>query len=142
MGERTGQKADAQQVAMDMRSARTLDNQRIFCRDDWLTKVQGFFSCLASTRRKQGYNVDNTSKDHTNEDEEDEEQCQDAEEVMENLSLKHPIVFDVYNLCQYFHDNKLSSFNVNMLKDMSRCFEIPFKSRDLKRDLLLKVSDL
>ena len=40
LGERTGQKADAQQVAMDMRSARTLDNQRVFCRDDWLTKAQ------------------------------------------------------------------------------------------------------
>ena len=48
----------------------------------------------------------------------------------------------VNNLCQYFHDNKLSSFNVNMLKDMCRYFEIPFKSRDLKRDLLIKVSDL
>ena len=61
---------------------------------------------------------------------------------MENLGLKHPIVFDLYNLCQYFHDNKLSTFNVNMLKDMCRYFEIPFKCRDLKRDLLLKVSDL
>ena len=54
--ERTGQEGDAQQVAMDMHSARTLDNQRIFCRDDWLTKaqVQGFFSRFASARRKQG----------------------------------------------------------------------------------------
>ena len=62
--------------------------------------------------------------------------------MMENLGLKHPIVFAVYNLCQYFHDNKLSSFNVNMSKDMCRYFEIPFKSRDLKRDLLLKASNL
>ena len=70
LGERTGQKADAQQVAMDMRSARTLDNQRIFCRDDWLTKaqVQCFFSRLASARRKQGCGGDNTSKDDTNQD--------------------------------------------------------------------------
>ena len=63
LGERTGQKANTQQVAIDMHSARPLDNQRIFCRDDWLTKaqVQGFFSCLASSRRKQGYSGDNTS---------------------------------------------------------------------------------
>ena len=100
LGERTGQKADAQQVAMGMRSARTLDNQRIFCRHGWPTKaqVQGFFSRLASARRKQGYSGDNTSKDDTNQGEEDEERCKDVEEVMENLGLKHPIVFDLYNL--------------------------------------------
>ena len=56
--------------------------------------------------------------------------------------LKHPIIFDVYNLCQYYHSNKLSSFNVSMLKDMCGYFEIPYKSRDLKRDLLAKVSEL
>ena len=137
LGERTGQKADAQQVAMDMRSARTLDSQRSFCRDDWLTKaqVQCFFSRLAYARRKQGYSGDNTSKDDTNQDEEDEERCKD-------LGLKHPIAFDVCNLCQCFHDNKLSSFNVNTLKYMCRYFEIAFKCRDLKRDLLLEVSEL
>ena len=64
------------------------------------------------------------------------------EEVIGYLGLKHPIIFDVYNLCQYHHGNKLSSFNVSMLKDMYRYFEIPYKSRDLKRDLLAKVSEL
>ena len=56
--------------------------------------------------------------------------------------LKDPIIFDVYNLCQYYHSNKLSSFNVSMLKDICGYFEIPYKSRDLKRDLLAKVSEL
>ena len=37
-----------------------------------------------------------------------------VEEVIENLGLKHPIVFYVYNLCQYYHSNKLSSFNVSV----------------------------
>jgi len=30
-----------------------------------------------------------------------------VEEVIENLGLKHPIIFDVSNLCQYYHSNKL-----------------------------------
>ena len=63
-----------------------------------------------------------------------------VEEVIENLGLKHPIIFDVYNLCQYYHSNKLSSFNVSMLKDMCGYFEIPFKYRDPERNLLAKVS--
>ena len=54
-----------------------------------------------------------------------------VEEVIENLGLKHPIIFDVYNLCEYYHSNKLSPFSVSMLKDMCRYFEIPYKSRDL-----------
>ena len=32
--------------------------------------------------------------------------------------------------------------NVSMLKDIFGYFEIPYKSRDLKRDLLAKVSEL
>ena len=37
-----------------------------------------------------------------------------VEEVMEYLGLKHPIIFDVYNLCHNYHSNKLSSFNVSV----------------------------
>ena len=62
--------------------------------------------------------------------------------MIENLGLKHPIIFDVYNVCLYYHSNKLPPFNVSMLKDMYGYFEIPYKSRDLKRDLLAKVSEL
>ena len=53
-GKKTGQKCDADQVAKDMRNAKTVDNQRMFTRDEWLTKTQikGFFSRLASSRRK------------------------------------------------------------------------------------------
>ena len=28
---------------------------------------------------------------------------------------KHPIIFDVYNLCHNYHSNKLSSFNVSVM---------------------------
>ena len=56
MGEKTGQKASAEQVAKDMCNVRTYDNQRRFGREEWLTKlqVQGLFSGLPSSRRKQG----------------------------------------------------------------------------------------
>ena len=140
-GEKTGQKASAEQVAKDMCNTRTHDNQKVFGREEWLAKlqVQGFFSRLASSRRKQGWHGAETSE----EDDEGDgvgELCQAVEEVIENLRLKHPIIFDVYNLCQYYHSNKLSSFNVSKLKDMCGYFEIPFKSRDPERDLLAKVS--
>ena len=54
IGERTGNKADPTQVPADMRTARTADWSWLFSRSEWLKKsqVQGFFSQLASTRRK------------------------------------------------------------------------------------------
>ena len=145
-GEKTGQKADPEQVAKDMRNSRNLENQRIFGREDWLTKaqVQGFFFRLASARRKRGYS-DATNQEENDEDYrpgEEDEQHQAVKEVMEDLGLKHPIVFDIYNVCQYFHSNKLSSFNVNMLRDMCRYFQIPFKQRDVKKELIAKISGL
>ena len=61
--EKTGQKVSTEQVAKDMRNARTHDDQRRFGREEWLTKlqVQGFFSRLASSRRRQGWHVADTS---------------------------------------------------------------------------------
>ena len=61
-----------------------------------------------------------------------------VEEVIEYLGLKHPIIFDVYNLCHNYHSNKLY-LSMLVLQDMCGYFEIPYKSTDLKRDLLAKV---
>ena len=98
---------------------------------------------MASARRKQGWcGADTSEEGDEDDDHEVGEQRHAVEEVIENLGLKHPIIFDVYNLCQNYHGNKLSSFNVSMLKDMCGYFEIPYESRDPKRDLLAKVSEL
>ena len=56
IGEKTGQKVSAEQVAKVMRNEKTHDNQRLFGREDWLTKlqVQGFFSPLGMRKKKAG----------------------------------------------------------------------------------------
>ena len=55
LGEQTGRKADPLQVSNDMRKAEDAQNNRLFTREEWLTKspVQGFFSRLAATKRRQ-----------------------------------------------------------------------------------------
>ena len=68
-------------------------------------KIQGFYSRLASSRRKQGRHGADTSEED-NEDDEVGEQRLVVEEMIENLGLKHLIIFDVYNHCQYYHSNK------------------------------------
>ena len=53
IGEQTGHKADPQKVSTDMRNARDEQNNRLFTRDEWLTKTQikAFFSRLTAKRR-------------------------------------------------------------------------------------------
>ena len=52
------------------------------------------------------------------------------------IGLKHLIVFDIYDLCEYYRKDKLAEFTVPMLKSMCSYLEIPFKSRDKKQVLL------
>jgi len=121
IGEKTGLKVSTEQVAKDMRNARTHDIQRLFGREDWITKlqVQGFFSRLASARRKQGWYRADTGKE-VDEGDEVGGIRHAVEGVIENLGLKHPIIFDVYNLRQYYHSNKLPSFNVERRVGISK----------------------
>ena len=53
-GEVTGNKADPQQVSLDMRCAKDVNVTRLFQREQWLSKSQitGFFSRLVAGRRK------------------------------------------------------------------------------------------
>ena len=64
LGEKTGLKADPNQVSADMRNARDEENNRRFCREEWLTKnqIKSFFSRLASAKRKGEDDVDDRAE--------------------------------------------------------------------------------
>ena len=47
---------------------------------------------------------------------------------------QHPLSYDTFNLCEYARDNKLSLFNISLLKEILRFFEVLFKSRDRRKD--------
>ena len=58
------------------------------------------------------------------------------------VSLTGHRIYDVYDLCQYYKNDKLRLFNVSILKSICEHFEIPFKSRDRKSDLIFKVGEM
>ena len=58
------------------------------------------------------------------------------EDIEEEIGLQHPIVYDTFNLCQYFQEGKISNFNVKMVKTMLSFFEIPFRSKQVKVELV------
>lgn len=84
-----------------LRNARSENNEKMFSRDDWLTKTQirNFFSRLAASRRKQQWANSATSiEDDVNDDleliesiEEQNENEEILQEVVDEISLKHPI---------------------------------------------------
>ena len=53
--------------------------------------------------------------------------------IVDEIGLLHPIYYD---LCQYRKTNKLSQFNVSMLKNILKNYEVPFTAKDRKKDLV------
>ena len=122
-----------------MRKTRDEQNRRLFERDEWLTKsqVQGFFSRLAASRRRQQAHseIEHNPKELFLEEKEAERQ-QLMAHISNELRPLHPLSNDAFNLCECARDNKLSLSNVSLLKEILRFFEIPFKSRDRKKNLI------
>ena len=141
LGERTGLKADPNQVSADMRNARDEENNRHFSREEWLTQnqIKSYFSQLASAKRKgqQTDDVDDQAEleDILGEQEENSRQVL-INSIIEKIGLSQPICYDVYDLCEYCKSSKLSKFNVVMLKAILKNFDISFKSKDKKNDLV------
>ena len=141
LGEKTGLKADPNQVSADMRNARDEENNRRFSREEWLSKnqIKSYFSRLASAKRKgqQTDDVDDRAEleDILGEEEENSRQLL-INNIIEKIGLRHPICYDVYDLCELCKGSKLSKFNVVMLKAILKNFDISFKSKDRKHDLV------
>lgn len=113
----------------------------------WLTKsqIQGFFSRLSASRKKQtGATLSRDEKAAVEEaiDEEEISHMTTVEAVVEEIGLCHPIVYDIYDLCDYAQKGKLISFTVSMLKDICTFFDLSFKSRDTKAVLISKVKQM
>lgn len=146
-GEQSGRKADPNQVVLDMRNARTAENERLFMREEWLSKgqIQSYFSRLAVLKRKQASKPETTASDPAEsldieELVEEEIRLQQVEEVYEKMSVQHPIYYDSFNLCELHQNQKISSFNVSMLKSICSHFEISFKSKERKSELVGKLT--
>ena len=85
--------------------------------------------------------VDPTEDVDDSEVEIEERVCQ-INDIVDQIGIQHPIIYDIYDLCQYYKNDKLRLFNISMFKAICGHFEIPFKSRVRKSDLILKVGEM
>ena len=74
--------------------------------------------------------------------EEQNENEEILQEVVDEISLERPIVYDVYNLCEYYANAKLAKFNMQMLKKICSHLEIYFKSSSRKQELIDKIVEV
>jgi Arf-GAP/Rho-GAP domain/ANK repeat/PH domain-containing protein 3 len=140
IGESTGRKEDAMSVAKAMMTAKDADGHCLFNSTEFLTrkKIAGFFSRLAAKR--QLLREDDSDDDETDDDETDGDiDLAENEEVLEDVSLTHPICFDRHNLCDLTKKSKLSNLLIPVLQDICKEFDIPASEFDIPASCLNKV---
>ena len=145
------QKPNPEKVAKDMRTACTIDGERMFDRTECLSniQIQDFFPILCLKQRSK---IQQESDDATDADDHlieaspsdlDEECLTEARNsVMHEIGLKHPIMFDIYDVCSLAREARLPSLKVKMLRDMCKHFELAFKMQDTNAAPLAKMEEM
>lgn len=64
------------------------------------------------------------------------------DEIITLINVIHPIIYDVYNLCEMHTKKTIQTFKVLMLKEICRHFELKFTSKDRKDDLINIISKM
>ena len=145
------QKPNPEKVTKDMRTACTIDGERMFDRTEWLSniQIQDFFSRLCLKQRSK---IKQESEDATDADDHlIEASPSDVNEgclrearniVMDEIGLKHPIMIDIYDVCSLAREARLPSLKVKMLRDMCKHFELAFKMQDTNAAPLAKMEEM
>ena len=61
---------------------------------------------------------------------------------MDKIGLKHPIMFDIYDVYSLAREARMLSLKVKMLSDMYKHFELAFKMRDTNAAPLAKMEEM
>lgn len=132
LGEQTGQKADPASVARAMVSAKDASGNRLFTSDGFLSanQIAGFFSHLSA--KKSLHEVEEAEDDFQSAvDEASIEKL--ANVAVQELQIRHPICYDVYNLCDMAARSKLKNFSVSVLKDICLFYDIDVNNVTIHR---------
>ena len=148
IGEQTGKKTDPSNVSKSMRKVRNIDGSSRFDASSYLTsqQVASFFSRLASKKVFTAAESEDEEDEHAEElDKIHEQNIQDlSNEVVAEISLQHPIMYDTHNICEIAACSKLTKFSVQMLHDICNFYQLDISAINVKRkkpyiDLLTKL---
>ena len=130
-----GPKADANQVAKEMKVLRGEDGRLVFKPDEWRTakQIASFFSCLSALQRR-GEASD--GQDDTDEEDlvtiENEDMIHSlSEAVIDDMGVvNHPIKLDGTNICDLVRTGDLNQLKVSKLKEICRQRHLEPKSKE------------
>ena len=120
----------------------------MFDRTEWLSniQIQGLFSrlCLKQRSKIQQELDDATDADdhliEASASDVDEGCIREARNtVIDEIGLKHPIMFDIDDVCSLAREARLPSLKVKMLRDMCEHFDLAFKMQDTNAAPLAKM---
>ena len=151
IGQETGHKQDPAVVAHDIRFARNNEGTRLFTVREFLTarQIQSFFSRTAAKLRRQGQSTGGGTDLETNDDDiaaaEEEQAYEDIRtQVLSEVQLRHPIVFDTYNLCKICKENELNKLSISMLRSICDHSDISIEGTTSRRKApyIAKITEL
>ena len=137
-GEQTGQKADPIEVSQSMRKARNKDGSILFLSEEYLISQQitGFFSCTAAKKSIQvpsATNIDEEDDDDLLSAMDEKELEQMRRNILNEISIQHPITYESYNICEMAAASNLSKLSIAMLQDICKYYELDYSGIKQKR---------
>ena len=132
-GEESGRKCDPQEVSKSMGDQ---GGARIFHPDEVLTaqQITSFFGRLAA--KKQLLETTPTESDNDGNDSAAEVEAHHSTlctNVMQDVSLQHPVVSSAFNVCELVRRDKLKSLSVDELKGICISLEIDISDVSSKK---------
>ena len=115
----------------------------LLCSSEYLAgkQITSFFSRIA--RKRRAVRVDDSEEE--DEEELNEECIEDlSRNIINEIGLVHPIMFDSHNLCKLASSSRLAKFSMSMLQDICNLYELDTSSIIAKRkkpyiDLMLDL---
>ena len=131
LGQETGRKLHPDNVAKEMRRALNSDGKCLFKPIEFLTEQQitSFFGRLAAKVRQQ---LVATDEDICAAEEEVNFHIA-REEILADINLEHPIVFDQYNICALVRDNSSTKFKLGLLQILCEKFNLKTSITDRRK---------
>ena len=133
IGQTTGIKCDPSQVARDLRHARTDSGERRFTIEEFLTQqqIKSYFSRKASKSKQ----VESSHQEETDAlSEEDHLAYTSArDDIIKEIELNHPIIYDTYDICKMHAEKKLEKFSVALLRLICAYFNMEVEDLPRRR---------
>ncbi|KAK3715340.1 hypothetical protein QZH41_001341 [Actinostola sp. cb2023] len=137
IGEQTGHKADPAAVSRSMRRAKLSSGEPMFDATEFLTpqQITNYFSRLTAKKAIPENQAEDRVENQKDFQEVDtEKQIQDLNrEVLDAVSICHPVMYDTYNICEYASHKKLDRFSILVLQEVCTSLQLDIHNIKGKR---------